>query len=253
MRRVVLKVGSHVLSENGNLARKRISNLCGFLAKLSKKYEVILVSSGAVAAGYEKLKIDKDLLPNRQALSALGQPYLMSVYQKKLALHDINVAQLLLNGDDFDSLKRTFHAKEAIEVLLKNKVLPIINENDTTAIEELVFGDNDQLSAHVAHYFDAHMLIILSDIDGYYDANPKTHKDAKMYKVLNAIDEKSLQISCDPTHTFATGGIVTKLKAAKFLLQNKKQMFMASGFDLSDAESFLLQNKHIKGTLFKCE
>ncbi len=253
MKRLVVKVGSHVLSENGFLARERMSNLCQFLSQLLKKYEVILVSSGAVAAGYEKLKLDKNILANKQTLAALGQPYLMSVYQKKLSKFNLNCAQLLLNGDDFDSIKKTKHAKNVIETLLKNKVLPIINENDTTAIEELIFGDNDQLSAHVAYYFEADMLIILSDIDGYYDKNPKIYKDAKMQKIVHSIDEKELKLPCTPNGSFATGGIVTKLKAAKFLLDRDKKMFLASGFDLSDAKSFLLKNLHKKGTLFQCE
>ncbi len=253
MKRIVVKVGSHVLNENGNLARERISNLCQFIAKLRQKYEVILVSSGAVAAGYEKLKLDKNILSNKQALASLGQAYLMSVYQKKLALHDIIPAQILLNGDDFDSRKKTKHAKNVIEVLLKNRALPIINENDTTAIEELVFGDNDQLSAHVAYYFNANMLVILSDIDGYYDKNPQTDSFAKIKKIVHHIDESELILPCNPNGEFATGGIVTKLKAAKFLLEKNIKMFLASGFDLSDVESFLLNNIHKKGTLFKCE
>lgn len=250
MKRIVVKVGSHVLSEQNRLAKERIINLVTFLADLHEKYEVIFVSSGAVAAGYSKLKIDKSILANRQAIAAVGQPYLMSVYQKKFEKYEILTAQVLLTADDFDSRKRTSHARSAVNTLLKNGVMPIINENDVTATEELVFGDNDQLSAHVAYYFDADMLVILSDIDGYYDSDPRENPDAKIYKKVSAVSESDLEIPCNPNHNFATGGIATKLKAAKFLLEREREMYMTSGFDLTDARNFLLEGKQTGGTYF---
>ncbi len=250
MKRLVVKVGSHVLSEQNRLARDRITNLVSLLHQLQDKYEVMLVSSGAVAAGYSKLKLDKSKLENRQAIAAVGQPYLMSVYQKKLASYGLLSAQILLTADDFDSRKRTSFAKNAINTLLKNKVIPIINENDTTATQELVFGDNDQLSAHVAYYFDADMLVILSDIDGYYDSDPRQNDGAKLRTKVSEILDEDLEIPCDPNHAFATGGIATKLKAAKFLLDLDREMFMTSGFDLSIVKSFLLEGKQTGGTHF---
>ncbi len=251
MKRIVVKVGSHVLSQDGELARDRIANLVSFLADLGEKYEVILVSSGAVAAGYSKLKIDRYTLGNRQAIAAVGQPYLMSIYAKELSSFGILSAQILLSASDFDSRKRTKHAKCAIDTLIKNGVIPIINENDATDIAELVFGDNDQMSAHVAHYFDAKELIILSDIDGYYDKDPRVFEDAVMKKRVEVIKASELEIPAVSNGTFATGGIVTKLKAAKFLLDNKKEMFMASGFDLRDVRSYFLHGEHLGGTHFK--
>ncbi len=250
MKRLVVKVGSHVLSEQNRLARDRISNLVEFLAQLRDKYEVILVSSGAVAAGYSKLKIDKSVLANRQAIAAVGQPYLMSVYQKKFEKFDLLTAQVLLTADDFDSRRRTYHAKCAVDTLIQNGVIPIINENDVTATEELVFGDNDQLSAHVAYYFDADMLVILSDIDGYYDCDPRENDHAAICTRVSEIREEDLQIAFNPHHSFATGGIVTKLKAAKFLLEKGRQMYMTSGFDLTDARNFLLHGRQSGGTHF---
>ncbi len=250
MKRVVIKVGTHVLTEQNRLARDRIMNLISFIVELMKRYEVILVSSGAVAAGYTKIKLNKQMVENKQTLCAVGQPYLMSVYQKKLERLGFLAGQVLLTADDFDSRKRTQNAKRAIEAMLKYKILPIINENDTTAIEELVFGDNDQLSAHATYYFDADLLVILSDIDGYYDKDPKKNEDAKILKVVNEIDNKDLEDECSPNHAFATGGIVTKLKAADFLLKRGRSMFLSSGFDLKDARSFLLEEKHVGGTLF---
>ncbi len=250
-KRVVIKVGSHVLSQQGRLARDRIANLCDFIADLMQEYEVILVSSGAVAAGYTKLKLDKSILGNKQAIAAVGQPYLISVYQKKFEKSDISVAQVLLGADDFDSRRRTQHAKNAIEVLLKHGVLPIINENDVTSTEELVFGDNDQLSAHVTKHFDAQMLVILSDIDGYYDDDPRSNENASMYKEVHAISQDDLDCTYTPNNEFATGGIVTKLKAAAFLLKHNREMFLASGFDLQDVRAFMLKGEHYGGTLFK--
>ncbi len=251
--RVVVKVGTHMLSEQNRLCKERMYNLVEFLVELMKENEVILVSSAAIAAGYSKLKLDKKILANRQALAAIGQPYLIETYNKKLEKFGKMGAQILLTADDFDSRKRTRHAKCAIETLILHGILPIINENDATATEEIVFGDNDQLSAHCAHYFDADLLIILSDIDGYYDKDPRKYDDAVMKKVVCKIDESELQLPCNPGSEFATGGIVTKLKAAEFLLKRGKSMFMASGFDLSDVRSFTLESNHQGGTLFTCE
>ena len=253
MKRVVVKVGTHVLSENNRLCKERILNLVEFLVALMQKYEVILVSSGAVAAGHSLLKLDKNLLHNRQAIAAVGQPQLMATYNKKLEKFGKNGAQLLLTADDFDSRKRCYHAKCTIDTLLQNGILPIINENDATATEELVFGDNDQLSSRVAYYFGADMLVLLSDIDGYYDKDPHQYEDAKMRKVVHAIEPSELEVEKAAHYAFATGGIATKLKAAHFLLEHRKSMFIASGYDLSDVKSFMLDGAHKGGTLFTCE
>jgi glutamate 5-kinase len=170
MKRLVIKVGTAVLTEeNKRLSLNRIQNLVDLIAKLKneKEIEVILVSSGAVGAGYTKLQLDKKILANKQALAAIGQPLLLKHYKKMFQEHDIICAQMLFIADDFDSRKRSKNARNVMEILLENRVLPIINENDVIANEELVFGDNDQLAAHVAHYFKADMLAILTDIDGY--------------------------------------------------------------------------------------
>ncbi len=248
--RIVIKVGTATLYQNEKLSN-RMDNLVEFLVELNKNNEVILVSSGAVGAGYTKLKLDKTKIENKQALASIGQPLLMREYKARFEKHNQLVSQVLLTAQDFDSRKRTENAKNMIEVLLQNKVIPIINENDAVSIDEIVFGDNDQLSAYVTYYFDADMLVILSDIEGLYDSNPKENKDAKLLKIVNHIDEEMLNVPCNPNDKFATGGIVTKLKAAKFLLENNKEMFLASGFDLSDVKSFLIDNIHKKGTYFK--
>jgi len=250
LKRVVVKVGSHVLSEDNHIAKDRMKNLVEFISLLNDKLEVMLVSSGAVAAGYSKIQLDKSVVANRQAIAAVGQPHLMREYQKLFEKHDKLTAQFLLTANDFDSRKRTEFAKQAINVCLKNGVIPIINENDTTATEELVFGDNDRLSAHVAYYFDADMLVLLSDIDGYYDKDPRKDKSAKIKRVVHQISQEELDLKIDPNDTFATGGIVTKLQAADFLLKRGKSMFLSDGFNLKDIKSFLLEGKQTGGTLF---
>ena len=253
MKRLVIKVGSAVLREDNLLAVNRLNNLVDLIAKLKieKKLEVILVSSGAVAAGNTVLNLDRKKVLNRQALAAIGQPLLMKHYKRRFRQHGLKCAQMLLVAEDFDSRKRSANAKGVMEILLENNIVPILNENDVIANEELLFGDNDQLAAHATFYFDADMLAILSDIDGLYDSNPHENKDAKMRKIVNNIDADELEMKHTPNSEFATGGIVTKLKAANFLLQRNKMMYLSSGFDLTNAYDFLLDENHKNGTLFK--
>lgn len=252
MRRIVLKVGSHVLTHNSTIAEDRMSKLVRLIAQLkSLGNEVILVSSGAVAAGYTKLALDRTVLANKQALAGIGQPLLLKMYQEEFEKFDYLCSQVLLGIGVFHSEKYTEHAKVAIDTLLENNVVPIINENDTVYTEELVFGDNDRLSAYVAHYFDAELLVILSDIDAYYDKDPNTCDDAIRRSRVDSISEKELNAAHTPNNLFATGGIVTKLQAADFLMQHNRKMFLASGFDLTDVQSYLVEEKHEGGTLFQ--
>ena len=214
------------------------------------KRQVILVTSGAVAAGYAALKLDKRKQIGKKALAAAGQPILMTSYKKKFDIYEIDTAQILLTEDDFDSRKRTKMFQEIIDAHLAHDILPIINENDISSTPEQLFGDNDQLSANVACATEADLLIILSDIDGYYDKNPKEHKDAKIKKIVDKIPAEALADASTPNDPFATGGIVTKLKAADYLMKKGKRMLLCNGYDLSSAESFLLHDEHTLGTLF---
>ena len=250
MRRLILKVGSAVLTEDGVLALERLRNLVNLISLLKEEYEVILVSSGAVAAGYSLLKLDKHIIANKQALASVGQPLLLDTYRRKFSKYNILCSQVLMEATIFEDSTRLNHARDAIGILLENNVVPIINENDVTATDELVFGDNDQLAAYVTEYFDGDMLVILTDIDGYYDKNPHENDDAILQKEVTYIDECELEAKHSSNSEFATGGIVTKLKAADFLMKNKKNMFLASGFDLSGAYEFLLNSHQTKGTLF---
>ena len=250
MQRVVVKVGSAVLTQDGEIALDRMRSLVEFLVDLRQKYEVILVSSGAVAAGYTKLKIDITVLKNKQALAAIGQPILMKKYAKKFALFNVIVSQVLVTAVNLNKLDDINRVKNTINTLLENGVIPIVNENDATSTDELEVGDNDQLSAYITNHTDSDMLIILSDIDAYYSKDPRKFSDAKVLKVVNSISKDELNKDVTPNNIFATGGIVTKLKAAAYLLENNKDMFLASGFDLKDVRSFMLNSLHIGGTLF---
>ncbi|SFV69556.1 Glutamate 5-kinase [hydrothermal vent metagenome] len=250
-RRIVIKVGSHVLTENGMVAKERMRDLVELIAMImSKEQEVILVSSGAVSAGYTVLPLDRKNIGNKQAMAAIGQPLLLKMYQEKFAKYKILCSQVLLSAADLDSKKRTHLAQVAIDNLLINKVVPIINENDVIATEELEFGDNDQLSAYVAENFNAELLVILSDIDALYDKNPREFDDAVVRKKVSVILQEELNAPTTANNEFATGGIVTKLKAAHFLLNNGKKMFLATGFGLEDVRSFLLDGVQKGGTLF---
>ncbi len=250
MKRIVIKVGSSVLTQDGKIARVRMLNLVTFIAKLRERYEVILVSSGAVAAGYTALKLDRNIQISKKVLASVGQPILMSSYKNKFDIYSINTAQILLTEDDFDSKKRTKIFQQIIDVSIKNNILPIVNENDISTTPEQLFGDNDQLSAHITHYTDSDILIILSDIAGYYDSNPSENKNAKIVKVVNKISANELVQKHSPNNKFATGGIVTKLKAAEYLMDHGRKMFLCSGFDLESAQEYFLNDKYKQGTLF---
>jgi len=251
MQRLVLKVGSAVLTQDGKIAHRRLDNLVSFISLLKEKYDVILVSSGAVAAGFTRLKLDKSKLSNKQALASIGQPLLMRMYKGEFEKYDIICSQVLLEATMFSDITRLNRAKDTINTLLSNGVVPIINENDVTAVDELVFGDNDQLAAYVAHYFNTDLLTILTDIDGYYDKNPHIYKNAKLQKIVTNISEDELSEKHNANSEFATGGIVTKLKAADFLMKNHKDMFLTSGFNLEYAKDYLLNSEHTLGTIFK--
>jgi len=250
LNRIVLKVGTSTITNRGCLDLEKMKNIVKLIYDLQNKYEVILVSSGAVGLGYKQLNLDKNIIENKQVLATIGQPILMANYKREFRQYDILVGQLLLTMSDFNSRKRSNYALRTINLMLKNKVIPIINENDTTDISEL-FGDNDQLSAYVCHYFKASLLVLLSDIDGYYDANPHKNKNAKIIKTIYKIDENQLKENPSANNEFATGGILTKLLAGKFLLDKKHNMFLSSGLLLDDVRSFLIDDNHIGGSLFQ--
>jgi len=250
MKRVVVKVGSAVLTQDSKIALARMQALVIFLVELKKKYDVILVSSGAVSAGYTKIQLDRSVIKNKQALAAIGQPILMNNYKKEFFVHDTICAQVLITSANLNREDDIQRIKNTIDTLIENGVVPIVNENDATSTNELEVGDNDQLSAYITKHTNSDMLIILSDIDAYYDKDPREFSDAKVLKVVNDIPKEDLEKIPTPNNVFATGGIVTKLKAASYLLESGRDTFLASGFDLKDVKSFMLDENHKGGTLF---
>ncbi len=251
--RIVVKVGSAVLTQDGEIARERMQELVTFLSELKQENEVVLVSSGAVSAGYTVLQLERKIIKNRQALASLGQPILMKKYTEKFEKYNILCSQVLVTAANLTKEDDIQRVNNTVEVLLENGVIPIVNENDATSTDELEVGDNDQLSAYIAKNLNADILIILSDIDAYYDADPRKESSASALKIVTTISKKELSKEATPNNIFATGGIVTKLKAADYLLNADIDMFLASGFDLSDVRSFTLSKEHKGGTLFTKE
>ena len=174
----------------------------------------------------------------------------MKHYSREFSVHKVIASQILITAKNLEKEDDIQRVKNTINTLIENGVIPIVNENDATSTKELEVGDNDQLSAYITKNTDSNMLIILSDIDAYYESDPRENKDAKILKIVNEIPKEELQKNPTPNNVFATGGIVTKLKAAKYLLDSNKEMFLASGFDLKDVRSYMLDSKHLCGTLF---
>ncbi|QSZ42709.1 glutamate 5-kinase [Sulfurimonas aquatica] len=250
MKRVVIKVGSSVLTETTTIAKERMLNLVSLIVEARKKYEIILVTSGAVAAGYTSVQLNRSIPTSKKVLASVGQPILMSAYKNKFDIFNVAISQILLTEEDFNSRVHTQIVQDIINRTLTNDILPIVNENDISTTPDQLFGDNDQLSAHVAFYTGADMLVILSDIDGYYDSNPKDNPKAKIRKVVHEIEKEELEQVHTPNNQFASGGIVTKLMAAKYIMEKKRKMFLCNGYDLAAARDFLIHDKHTKGTLF---
>jgi len=215
-RRAVLKVGSSLLSEAGQLTTRNAQALARFIAaSRSAGREVVLVSSGAVAAGRAQLARTSTLsggLVLRQALAALGQTQMIALWQ---SLIDVPVAQVLLSHDDLRNRRRYLNARNTLLELLKLGALPVVNENDTVAVEELKLGDNDNLAAMVAALIDADLLLIASDVDGLYSAHPQRDPDAKPVLLVDALTPQIFAMAGDAGSALGTGGMRTKLEAAR--------------------------------------
>ncbi len=218
VRRLVIKIGSGVISTEQGLDTARIAAICEDVdALLRRGYEIILVSSGAVAAGKSELGIDgrPPSIPLRQAAAAIGQSRLMRAYKEQLRPRGHLVAQVLLTRDDLNNRRRYLNARNTLMTLLERRVIPIINENDTVVVEELRFGDNDNLSAMTANLAEANLLAILSDVDGLYDRDPGRHPDARLLSEVASITPEIEAMAGDSGSKLGTGGMVTKLEAAR--------------------------------------
>ena len=217
-RRVVVKIGSQILSSQNGIEEGRLRGLVRELAELhDQKKEIVVVSSGAVAAGMTQLgrKEKPKTIPEKQALAAVGQIRLMALYERHFSKFDKSVAQVLLTHEDLANRQRYINAKHTFQMLLESSIIPIVNENDTVAVEEMKFGDNDHLSALVATLLEADLLVILSDVEGVYNKDPRAFKDAELIPLITEPKGLNHTITGESLSSVGTGGIVTKLDAAE--------------------------------------
>lgn len=234
--RIVVKLGTSLLTGGSNrLDEKIMSTLIAQVAQLHQQgRELLIVSSGAVAAGRHKLGLTRRLrgIPFKQVLAAVGQSRLMNVYEQLLARHDITVAQALLTRADLTDRAGYLNARNTLLALLELGVICIVNENDVVAVDELEeakFGDNDNLSAMVANLVDADLLLILSDIAGLYTADPHRHPEARLIPQVEKIDPAIESLATDTTGNVSTGGMITKLEAAKLATASGVTVVIADG------------------------
>lgn len=238
-KRLVVKIGtSSLIHPNGKVNLQTIDRLAYALTALNNQgYELVLVTSGAIGVGMAELGMSKRpaVIAEQQALAAIGQSELMTLYTQRFSDYGAKIGQLLLTHDVFDYPMNRQHVLDTIDALLVQQVIPVINENDSVAVDELdhrtTFGDNDQLSALVAKQIGADLLVVLSDIDGLYDRDPNRHPDAALVPTITQLSAKVLAAAGGSSTRFGTGGMVTKLKAAKTMMRAGKQMVLASGRD----------------------
>ena len=220
VKRVVIKIGSGVISDSAGIDLDRIAMICEDVNQLRQRgYEVILVTSAAVAAGKADLGIVGNTqtipLPLKQAAAAIGQSRLMHAYKDALRQYDLKAAQILLTRDDLANRRRYLNARNTLMTLLEYGVVPIINENDTVVIDELRFGDNDNLSAMTTNLVEAQLLVILSDVDGLYDSDPRHNPDARLISEVERLTPEIEAMAGVESTALGIGGMTTKLKAAK--------------------------------------
>ena len=220
-RKIVIKLGSNTISDkNGKVDRNIMKHIVAQIMELiNKGKRVIVVSSGAGVSGVGAINkwARKNDINYKQALCAIGQVELMNAYKEFFGEYGIHVGQILLTGEDFNEPHRELNIRNALFTLVDEGVVPIINENDSVAIEEFSIGDNDTLSALVANLWAADLLILMSDIDGVYDKDPHTYKDAKLIEWVDDIEKLRQNIKTDGKSDFGTGGIITKINAAEIV------------------------------------
>ena len=245
--RIVIKIGTSTLAHpTGHLNIRRVEELCKIISDIKNSgHEVILVSSGAIGMGVGKLGLRSrpQDIPTKQAAAAVGQCELMYTYDKLFSEFNHTVAQLLITGDDVQNETRHNNFSNTLNRLLELDVLPIINENDTVSTKEIVIGDNDTLAAIVAESVHANKLVLLSDIDGLYTADPHTDPNAKLIPLIRSIDDSVIALAGGSNGNQGTGGMVTKLQAAKICLGCGCDMIIANGntptnlYDILDGKS----------------
>lgn len=254
-KRIVVKLGSNVLTGENDLNKDIISSISSQINTLiDSGKEVIIVSSGAMAAGIRKMGLEKrpSELPERQAVAAVGQTRLIMEYDNCFSRYNKVVSQLLLTQDDLSERRRYLNARNTLNTLLSSGVIPIINENDTVSIAEIAFGDNDNLSAMVAMLMDADLLINLTDIDGVYTKDPRQFEDAEHIKTIESITDDIESTAGDIPGALGTGGMKSKINAAKKVMAYGIPMIIARGltdnilgeiFDLKATGTFFVPSK----------
>ncbi|TQV76711.1 glutamate 5-kinase [Aliikangiella marina] len=251
--KVVIKVGSALIAPEGRGSSVRyLLSLADFVHHcLQQGKDVVIVSSGSVAAGSGLTNhhlAQKLSIPQKQALASIGQTHLMQHWQK---LFDNHCAQILLTRSDLESLQRRANAKNTINTLLSMQAIPIINENDSVVVDELVVGDNDNLAAQVAEMCNADLLIICSDVEGLFDKNPKTHDKAQLIPLVEKIEDSHFAIAGATDNPIATGGMQTKLQAAKFASDAGIDTLIVNGRNVETFER--LKRNQTTGTWFKSQ
>ena len=251
VKRAVVKIGSNVLTESGGLNLKVIRSISRQASQLMDAgVEVILISSGAMASGIRKIGLPRrpDEIPKRQAVAAVGQAGLILAYEKSFARYDRKVAQILLTSEDLASRKRYLNARNTFSTLLAWHIVPIVNENDTVAVESIKFGDNDHLSAMIALLLEADVLINLTDIDGLFDKDPRAHSDACLMPVVENIGKRIERMAGDIPGALGTGGMSTKIRAARKVTTAGIPMIIAKGDTPNILQKLFADETH--GTLF---
>jgi glutamate 5-kinase len=232
-KRIVIKVGTSTLTYGtGQLNIARIERLVREIADIhNQNREVLLVTSGAIGVGANRMGFKRvpKTMPEKQALAAIGQGALLHLYEKLFAEYNKTVGQVLLTRGDLDDRIRYLNAASALSALLGMKVIPIINENDTVAVEEIKFGDNDTLSALVGGIVDADLLIILSDVDGLYESDPRVNRQARLLTEVRELTKEMEQNSKNRGSSFSSGGMLTKLNAARICMAAGIPMIIANG------------------------
>lgn len=254
IKRIVIKVGSNVLTNADGLDYLVFENLGRQMAALKNQgYEIILVSSGAVATGMRKvgLSVKPAEMPKKQALAAIGQADLIHTWENVFEKYTLRVAQMLLTAEDLSARKRYLNARNTLLSLLDWNVIPIINENDSVAVEEFRLGENDNLGAMIALLMDADLLVNLSDIDGLYDKNPREHEDAVLLDLIPHVSRETEKFAGGTGSNVGTGGMLTKIKAARKTSAAGIPMVIANAKTENVLER-LLQGEKL-GTLFAGE
>lgn len=255
IQRIIIKVGSSsLINDEGKIKEEAFDNIIRTISGLMKEnYEVVLVTSGAIALGMSKLNLTMKpkKMGLKQACAALGQCTLMNEYEKYSEKYGILCAQILVNHDDFENRNRMINLTNTFEELFLNKILPIVNENDALNVEEIKVGDNDTLSSLLAPMINGDLLVLASDIDGLYDKNPKQYPDAQKIDIVTKIDKTIDSMIGDITSNVGTGGMETKIKAARIATKAGCNMVIISTTDIVKLPD-IISGERI-GTMFVSE